>query len=218
MLGIAALAIWLHQRPSLAPIATLTLSVLGLGLTLALIIPGMAPRGLLSVGLAGSDIYFWLALWSLSQYMSPRKVFGWGLGFSLVQIGLATVFDIYSVVQGYSREVFFAFAAAITMLLLPLVFSSRFHLVPAAVRRREAMPPATLTDAETRVFALLARGAVDQEIASELHISRHTVKFHVRNILHKCGVPNRNILHKCGVPNRKVLLSRLQYEPAQNRS
>lgn len=205
MLAIAALAWWLRRRTSLAPIATLTLSVLGLGLVLTQITANAVPRILLSIGLAGGDYYYWLALWALARYLPPRRVFGWGLAFSLIQIALATLFDMYGVAHGYPREALLASGAAVTMLLLPLVFSSRFHLAPPA-HVREALPPAGLTDAEARVFALLARGAGDQDVADELFISRHTVKFHVRNILRKCGVPNR-----------KVLLSRMHFEAGEGR-
>jgi DNA-binding CsgD family transcriptional regulator len=193
MLALAGLGWWLSRSQNLAPVATATISVLGSGLALAQAHASYLPRVLLSMGLAGTDYYFWLALWALSRYLPTRRVFGWGLGFSLVQIALATLFDMYSVVQGYPREIFFGAALGVSMLLMPVVLSSRFHLTPATPKQPVKLP-AALTDAEGRVFALLARGASDQDIANELFISRHTVKFHVRNILHKSGAPNRKVL------------------------
>lgn len=63
---------------------------------------------------------------------------------------------------------------------------------------RPLEPPPGLTQSERQVYDLLIKGASDAEIAAALFITRHTVKFHVRNILHKVGVENR-----------KELLSRL---------
>jgi DNA-binding NarL/FixJ family response regulator len=48
-----------------------------------------------------------------------------------------------------------------------------------------------LTDRERRVLSLIATGASNKEIASELALSLHTVKSHVRNILNKLHVANR---------------------------
>jgi DNA-binding NarL/FixJ family response regulator len=50
---------------------------------------------------------------------------------------------------------------------------------------------ATLTKRELRILELLAQGKENSEIASELHISPHTVKNHVRNILTKLHLENR---------------------------
>jgi DNA-binding NarL/FixJ family response regulator len=41
------------------------------------------------------------------------------------------------------------------------------------------------------VFAQLARGLSNQRIAEHLHVTEHTVKFHVRHILAKLGVRSR---------------------------
>ena len=51
-----------------------------------------------------------------------------------------------------------------------------------------------LTPSERRVYDLLVQGYSDVRIAEELLISRHTVKFHVRNILRKAGFANRKEL------------------------
>jgi DNA-binding NarL/FixJ family response regulator len=48
-----------------------------------------------------------------------------------------------------------------------------------------------LTGRESEVLSLLAEGAGNREIGSRLHISEHTVKFHVRSILAKLGATTR---------------------------
>jgi DNA-binding NarL/FixJ family response regulator len=41
------------------------------------------------------------------------------------------------------------------------------------------------------VLGLLARGLSNKQIARELHISEHTVKFHISALYAKLGVGNR---------------------------
>lgn len=48
-----------------------------------------------------------------------------------------------------------------------------------------------LTDRERDVLAWIARGSTNAEIAARLGISVHTVKTHVRNIMHKLALDNR---------------------------
>ena len=58
--------------------------------------------------------------------------------------------------------------------------------VPAAEELSE--PP---TAREGEVLGLLARGLSNKQIARELHISEHTVKFHISALYAKLGVGNR---------------------------
>lgn len=51
--------------------------------------------------------------------------------------------------------------------------------------------PVTLTHREQEVLSLVAEGQTDKEVADALHISLHTVKSHMRNILAKLHVSNR---------------------------
>jgi NarL family two-component system response regulator LiaR len=51
--------------------------------------------------------------------------------------------------------------------------------------------PETLTERETEVLRLLARGQSNKEIAHALSIGEKTVKTHVSNILSKLSVPSR---------------------------
>lgn len=48
-----------------------------------------------------------------------------------------------------------------------------------------------LTERETEVLQLLAQGLANKQIALQLDISAHTVKFHVSSIYTKLGVTNR---------------------------
>ncbi len=48
-----------------------------------------------------------------------------------------------------------------------------------------------LTQREREVWALVARGMSNREIAKRLTLSDNTVKFHVQHLFHKLGVKNR---------------------------
>jgi two-component system, NarL family, response regulator YdfI len=51
--------------------------------------------------------------------------------------------------------------------------------------------PEALTSREIEILRFLAEGLENKEIASQLGISEHTVKFHVASIMGKLGVSNR---------------------------
>jgi two-component system, NarL family, response regulator LiaR len=72
----------------------------------------------------------------------------------------------------------------------------RVQLAPEAAARlmREVSAPENpeaLTDRETEVLMLVARGKSNRQIASELFVEEQTVKSHVLNILRKLGVQSR---------------------------
>lgn len=58
-------------------------------------------------------------------------------------------------------------------------------------QQRSAPPRNALTVRETQVLQLVAKGACNREIATELCISENTVKNHLRNILEKLHLENR---------------------------
>jgi DNA-binding NarL/FixJ family response regulator len=70
------------------------------------------------------------------------------------------------------------------------------QLSPEAAARlmremRQPEMPEPLTERETEVLRLLARGRANKEIARDLFIGEKTVKTHVSNILGKLGVQSR---------------------------
>jgi DNA-binding NarL/FixJ family response regulator len=67
-------------------------------------------------------------------------------------------------------------------------------LLPASTELtgEDELPPGEpLSERETEVLAMMAEGAGNREIASRLHISENTVKFHVSSILNKLGAATR---------------------------
>lgn len=74
--------------------------------------------------------------------------------------------------------------------------AGQVQLSPQAAARlmrevRAPDSPETLTERETEVLRLLARGKANKEVALELSIGEKTVKTHVSNILAKLGVQSR---------------------------
>lgn len=57
--------------------------------------------------------------------------------------------------------------------------------------RRSSTRVAELSDREIDVMSLLAHGRTNQQIADALCVSVHTVRAHLRSIMHKLGVKNR---------------------------
>jgi DNA-binding CsgD family transcriptional regulator len=63
-------------------------------------------------------------------------------------------------------------------------------------RRIVTHPQATtgwdsLTDSELTVVNLIAQGATNRDVATQLHLSPHTVKTHVHNAFAKLGIASR---------------------------
>ncbi len=62
---------------------------------------------------------------------------------------------------------------------------------PGYLERYPSVSSDTLTLREWEVLGWVSRGFTNREIARVLALSEHTVKNHVRNILHKLGAKNR---------------------------
>lgn len=68
----------------------------------------------------------------------------------------------------------------------------------------DAAAEPSLTKRELEVLQLVVTGATNGEIAQELHISQHTVKNHVHNILEKLQVADRHEATAVAVKRRLV--------------
>ena len=79
-------------------------------------------------------------------------------------------------------------AVAQGLTVLPKALAERLVDEPAAAVQELSEP---LTARESEVLGLLGRGLSNKMIARELHISEHTVKFHISSIYSKLGVSNR---------------------------
>ena len=79
-------------------------------------------------------------------------------------------------------------AVAQGLTVLPKTLAEGLLDEPAAAVEELSEP---LTAREGEVLGLLGRGLSNKMIARELHISEHTVKFHISSIYSKLGVSNR---------------------------
>jgi DNA-binding NarL/FixJ family response regulator len=78
-----------------------------------------------------------------------------------------------------------------------------YHAYGFQAAPHDALREAGLTEREVTMLTALARGLSNKAIGEELWISQPTVKFHLRNLYRKLGVPNRlaaaNFAHANGV-------------------
>ncbi len=92
------------------------------------------------------------------------------------------------------------------------------QLAPEAAIRlmrevRAPESPEPLTERETEVLRLLARGKANKEIASDLFVEEKTVKVHVSSILRKLGVRSRTQAALHAVRTGLVSVEELGEEP-----
>jgi DNA-binding NarL/FixJ family response regulator len=86
-----------------------------------------------------------------------------------------------------------------------LVEASRGYTFGAS----ESSPAARLTPQELRVATFVAAGMSNREVADALHVSVHTVKTHVKNVLDKLSIRSRWQMAETVGP-----LARLDRQPA----
>lgn len=72
-----------------------------------------------------------------------------------------------------------------------LVISQRVIPTAAPAAPLDFAPGARLTGRELAVLRLVAQGLGNKEIAAQLALSTHTVKYHVASVLAKLGVQSR---------------------------
>ena len=72
---------------------------------------------------------------------------------------------------------------------------------PTSSGEKDLVP---LTDRELEVLQLLVKGDTNKEIATQLYITRHTVKNHVHNILEKMQVSDRREATAMAIKHRLV--------------
>ncbi|ABO50868.1 regulatory protein, LuxR [Desulforamulus reducens MI-1] len=202
-------------------VGTIGLSMLGVGLATS--ISGLESSievtitlSFLAIGFGAIDLFYWLILRKLSTFLGYQKAFGLGLGLSLFFItapGIAI--DTGILKNPLLNPVLSIIGACLLFLINPLLvyllrslslFSASEKILATltdklTATRDDQIPTAKLpeyfirlTKAEKKVYDLICKGHTDVEIASSLFISRHTVKFHARNIFKKAGVSNRKEL------------------------
>ena len=99
-------------------------------------------------------------------------------------IALTSVLEDSSVVSAIR-------AGAIGYLLKDTEADELIRAIKAAANGQVQLSPETLTERETEVLRLLAKGKSNKEIAYDLTISEPTVKTHVSSILGKLHVSSR---------------------------
>jgi two-component system, NarL family, response regulator YdfI len=97
-------------------------------------------------------------------------------------------------------------AAAEGLLVLHPDFAERSLAVPSAPGRRVDPTEHTLSPREHEVLNLLAAGLGNKQIASQLNISEHTVKFHVTSIFNKLNASSRAEAVAIGARRGLILL------------
>jgi len=88
----------------------------------------------------------------------------------------------------------------------PELMAPLFGMGLSAAVSEASDPAELLTERELQVLQILARGLANKQIAVELHISEHTVKFHVSSIYAKLGVASRTEAVRVGVQRGLVVL------------
>ena len=78
-----------------------------------------------------------------------------------------------------------------------LVLSER--VLPTTGTASATLPGSALSVRELEVLRLVARGLGNKEIAAELGITTHTVKYHLAAVLEKLGVRSRTAAVSLGV-------------------
>lgn len=76
--------------------------------------------------------------------------------------------------------------------------------------------PATLSDREIEIIELVTAGLTNEDIATQLEISKRTVDNHMSNILKKTGTDNRVALVRWALQWGKVCIDDINCCPLPN--
>jgi DNA-binding NarL/FixJ family response regulator len=89
---------------------------------------------------------------------------------------------------------------------LTVLHPGDLHALLPAPRAISADSGEALTPRELEVFAMLAEGAGNKQIAWKLGISEHTVKFHVASIMSKLQATSRTEAVSIGIRKGLIML------------
>jgi len=93
--------------------------------------------------------------------------------------------------------------AAVRAVAAGLIVGARYLLAPG---EKTDLAPGPLTEREVQILGLLSRGLANKQIALDLGISEHTVKFHVSSIYARLNVANRTEAVREGLRNGWIAL------------
>lgn len=149
----------------------------------------------------------WLLVWSVvfMRHVPPRRVVGLVFGLQYIALpcgfGAAKLMQQLAAASASSDLLPYVGFSAITLLVVAFVFvlpeRTLLLLSPRLLRLshesldercREVAVTHGLTERETEIFALLARGRDVGYIEKELFISRNTVNTHRKNLYRKLGI------------------------------
>jgi DNA-binding NarL/FixJ family response regulator len=132
-----------------------------------------------------------LAVLAISDQLQTARLLS---GLQLRAWGVLRVETSAEELQAAVRAVYEGLIVGAPALLEP--FLSQEQVISAPNGEQQ---PASLTDRENQVLQLLARGLPNKQIAVQLGISEHTVKFHIASIYTKLQATNRTEAVRSGV-------------------
>lgn len=108
--------------------------------------------------------------------------------------------ELLAAVQALHNRMIVAAPELIASLVQGVGFRAMFRTAPEEINIR------ALTERESQVLQLLAKGLANKQIAGVLGISEHTVKFHISSIYSKLGVTSRTEAARTGVLHGLIIL------------
>jgi len=155
------------------------------------------------------NLFWWTMLGEILEFhKNPARILGTGLFANVLGILIGELI-IGAVAPGNGQTYSSLLALALvclTLVMLPPLYSlliallknheylTVFYKMPQHEQARlinEYAATVKLTSRETEIASLLIKGRTYRMVASELHVSENTVRFHVKNIYSKYAVRNR---------------------------